>query len=74
MEFELPDGNKLTLPDGATGADAAAAIGRDWRGRRSAIKVDGELRDLARPLPDGRGRRAEARDRHRSQRRRGARR
>ncbi len=27
MDYELPDGTTLTLPVGATGADAAAAIG-----------------------------------------------
>ncbi|MGZ4251201.1 MAG: threonine--tRNA ligase [Solirubrobacteraceae bacterium] len=52
MDFELPDGTTLTLPDGATGADAAAAIGPGLARAALAIKVDGELRDLARPLPD----------------------
>ncbi len=52
MEFELPDGNTLTLPQGATGADAAAAIGAGLARAALAVKVDGELRDLARPLPD----------------------
>ncbi len=51
MEFELPDGNKLALADGATGADAAAAIGPGLARAALAIKVDGDLRDLARPLP-----------------------
>jgi threonyl-tRNA synthetase len=55
MEYELPDGTKLTLPDDATGADAAAAIGPGLRRAALAIKVDGELRDLARPLPDSDG-------------------
>src|SRR5437764_7720717 len=50
MEIELPDGNKLTLPDDATGADAAAAIGAGLARAALAVKVDGELRDLARPL------------------------
>ena len=31
-----PDGNPLELPDGATGADAAARSARAWPGRRSA--------------------------------------
>jgi threonyl-tRNA synthetase len=52
MEFELPDGNKLTLPDGATGADAAAAIGPGLARAALAVRVDGELRDLAHPLPE----------------------
>jgi threonyl-tRNA synthetase len=63
----LPDGNRLELPDGATGADAAAAIGPGLARAALAIEVstgagqgsDGatgegpEVRDLARPLPDG---------------------
>jgi threonyl-tRNA synthetase len=52
MEVELPDGNKLTLPDDATGADAAAAIGAGLARAALAVKVDGELRDLTRPLAD----------------------
>ena len=49
----LPDGKRLELGDGATGADAAAAIGAGLARAALAIEVDGELRDLARPLPDG---------------------
>ncbi len=49
----LPDGKALELSDGATGADAAAAIGPGLARAALAIEVDGELRDLARPLPDG---------------------
>jgi threonyl-tRNA synthetase len=49
----LPDGKPLELPSGATGADAAAAIGPGLAKAALAIKVDGELRDLAAPLPDG---------------------
>src|SRR5690348_17021790 len=52
MDFELPDGTTLSLPDGATGADAAAAIGPGLARAALAIKVDGDLRDLARLLPD----------------------
>ena len=48
----LPDGTPLPLDDGATGADAAAAIGPGLARAALAVKVDGELRDLARPLPD----------------------
>ena len=51
MELELPDGQILSLPDGATGADAAAAIGAGLARAALAVKVDGEVRDLARPLP-----------------------
>jgi threonyl-tRNA synthetase len=55
MEFELPDGNKLTLPEGSTGVDAAAAIGPGLARAALAVKVDGELRDLSRPLPETNG-------------------
>jgi threonyl-tRNA synthetase len=51
MDFQLPDGTILTLPDGATGADAAAAIGAGLARAALAAKVDGEIQDLARPLP-----------------------
>ncbi len=56
MELELPDGKRLTVSDGATGADAAAAIGPGLARAALAIKVDGAVRDLSRPLVDaGRG-------------------
>ncbi|HLJ04498.1 MAG TPA: threonine--tRNA ligase [Solirubrobacteraceae bacterium] len=53
MELELPDGNRLTVPDDATGADVAMAIGPGLARAALAIKVDGQLRDLARPVADG---------------------
>jgi threonyl-tRNA synthetase len=59
----LPDAKQLQLPDGATGADAAAAIGPGLARAALAVEVgvgggagDGEapeVRDLARALPDG---------------------
>jgi threonyl-tRNA synthetase len=49
---KLPDGADLELPDDATGADAAAAIGPGLAKAALAIRVDGELRDLAAPLHD----------------------
>jgi threonyl-tRNA synthetase len=49
----LPDGSSLELPEGASGADAAAAIGPRLAKDALGVKVDGELRDLAAPLPDG---------------------
>jgi threonyl-tRNA synthetase len=55
MDYELPDGTTLSLPEGATGADAAAAIGAGLARAALAVKVDGELRDLSRPLPDSNG-------------------
>jgi threonyl-tRNA synthetase len=53
MNVTLPDGTLLDLPDGASGADAAAAIGPGLARAALAVKVDGEVRDLARPLDDG---------------------
>ena len=74
LTVTLPDGTELELPDGATGADAAAAIGPGLAKAALAVEVtepggEPELRDLSRPLPDG----ARDLDRHRAQRRAGAR-
>jgi threonyl-tRNA synthetase len=59
----LPDGKALELADGATGADAAAAIGPGLARAALAVEVgvgadgdgaqDAEVRDLARALPNG---------------------
>jgi threonyl-tRNA synthetase len=53
ITVKLPDGKPLELPEGATGADAAAAIGPGLAKAALAIRVDGDLRDLSAPLPDG---------------------
>jgi threonyl-tRNA synthetase len=53
MTVTLPDGSRLELPEGATGLDAAAAIGPGLAKAALAVRVDGEIRDLARPLADG---------------------
>jgi len=60
LTVTLPDGSALELPDGATGADAAAAIGPGLARAALAIEIGHpeigetpELRDLARALPDG---------------------
>ena len=53
MKVHLPDGTELELPDGASGADAARAIGEGLARAALGIKVDGELRDLSAPLQDG---------------------
>ncbi|MDX6699214.1 MAG: threonyl-tRNA synthetase [Solirubrobacteraceae bacterium] len=53
MRATLPDGKELELPEGATGADAAAAIGPGLARAALAVKANGELRDLSRSLPDG---------------------
>ncbi len=53
MNVTLPDGTQLALEEGATGHDAALAIGEGLARAALAIEVDGELPDLARPLSDG---------------------
>ena len=51
MEYLLPNGDTLSLPEGATGNDAAAAIGPGLAKAALAIKLDGVTYDLARELP-----------------------
>src|SRR6185312_15792251 len=53
MHVTLPDGTELALDDGATGLDAARAIGPRLADATAAVEVDGELRDLRLPLTDG---------------------
>jgi threonyl-tRNA synthetase len=53
IDVKLPDGSSLELEAGATGADAAAAIGSGLAKAALAIKMDGELRDLSAPLTGG---------------------
>jgi threonyl-tRNA synthetase len=53
MNVLLPDGSRLDLPEGATGHDAATAIGPGLAKAAVAVRVGGEIRDLARALADG---------------------
>src|SRR5881398_3329463 len=53
MQITLPDGNTLELPDGATGADAAAAIGPGLARAALAVRVNGHVQDLSSRLDDG---------------------
>ena len=53
IRVTLPDGSQRELPAGATGADLAAAIGPGLARAAVAVKVDGAVRDLGRPLDDG---------------------
>jgi threonyl-tRNA synthetase len=53
IRVTLPDGSVRELAPGTTGAGLAAAIGAGLARAALAVKVDGELRDLARPLADG---------------------
>jgi threonyl-tRNA synthetase len=55
MRITLPDGNGLDLPDGASGLDAAEAVGPRLAKAAVAVQVDGEVRDLRLPLHDGEG-------------------
>src|SRR5436190_311639 len=53
VRVELPDGSQLELPEGASGADAAGAIGPRLAKDALAVKVNGEVRDLGAALGDG---------------------
>ena len=50
FKISLPDGSVREVPEGSTPADIAAAIGPGLAKAALAAKVDGELRDLNRPL------------------------
>ena len=50
MNITLPDGSSRQFPDGATGLDIAQAISPGLARAALAVKVDGEVRDLARPI------------------------
>jgi len=53
ITVSLPDGTPLELDSGATGADAARAIGEGLARAALAVKVGDDLRDLSAPLADG---------------------
>ena len=53
IEITYPDGSIHQFPEGTTGADVAASIGARLAKAAVAIKLDGELRDLTRPIDDG---------------------
>jgi threonyl-tRNA synthetase len=50
LSITLPDGSSRAVPLGTTPADIAAAIGPGLAKAALAARVDGELRDLDRPL------------------------
>ncbi len=50
LSFTFPDGSAKEYPQGTTGEEIAAAISPGLRRQALAVKVDGELYDLARPL------------------------
>jgi threonyl-tRNA synthetase len=53
IHVKLPDGSARELADGASAADLAAQIGPGLAKAAVAAKVDGNVRDLSLPLPDG---------------------
>jgi threonyl-tRNA synthetase len=53
MKVTLPDGSPLELPEGATGADAARAIGEGLARAALGVRQNGDLRDLDAPLDEG---------------------
>jgi threonyl-tRNA synthetase len=53
MKVVLPDATELELPEGATGLDAARAIGPKLAEQAVLLRVDGTTRDLRLPLADG---------------------
>jgi threonyl-tRNA synthetase len=53
MKVVLPDQSQLELPDGATGLDAARAIGPKLAEQAVLARVNGSTRDLRLPLEDG---------------------
>src|SRR3954449_4588101 len=53
MEVVLPDNSKLELADGASGLDAARAIGPKLAEQAVLVKADGVPQDLRLPLADG---------------------
>jgi threonyl-tRNA synthetase len=53
MRVVLPDSSELELPEGATGLDAAAAIGRKLAEDAVLVRSNGRVQDLRLPLEDG---------------------
>ncbi len=53
MKVVLPDSSELELPDGASGLDAARAIGPKLAEQAVLVRVNGSTRDLRLPLSDG---------------------
>jgi threonyl-tRNA synthetase len=53
MRVILPDSSELELPEGATGLDAAAAIGPKLAEQAVLVRSNGRVQDLRLPLEDG---------------------
>ncbi len=53
MKVVLPDSSELELPAGATGLDAARAIGPKLADEAVLVRANGQVQDLRLPLEDG---------------------
>src|SRR5215216_5113160 len=53
MRVILPDNSELELPEGATGRDAAAAIGPKLAEQAVLVRSNGSVKDVRLPLEDG---------------------
>src|SRR5438309_6240096 len=53
MKVVLPDASELELPDGATGLDAARAIGPKLAEQAVLVRSNGQVQDVRLPLEDG---------------------
>src|ERR687896_1140763 len=53
MKVVLPDSTELELPEGATGLDAAAAIGPKLAKDAVLVRSNGRVQDLRLPLVEG---------------------
>ncbi len=53
MKVVLPDNSELELPDGATGLDAARAIGPKLAEQAVLVRSNGHVQDLRSPLENG---------------------
>jgi threonyl-tRNA synthetase len=53
MKVVLPDNSELELPDGATGLDAARAIGPKLAEQAVLVRSNGRVQDVRLPLQDG---------------------
>lgn len=53
IDLTFPDGSQRQFEDGVTGRDVAASIAKSLEKKAVLVKLDGELRDLDRPLDKG---------------------
>jgi threonyl-tRNA synthetase len=53
IELKFPDGQVRDYPPGVTGREVAASLSKSLEKKALLVKLDGELRDLGRPLERG---------------------